>query len=64
MREIFEALENNGDRTIRDWAHYRAREAQIDRKIHMLQSAEVNLQTGKVGLPQDLLAVVVKDVVH
>lgn len=56
MRKILETLENNGESVISDWGYYKQKEAKFDRKIHMLQQAEVDTRTGRVNLPQNLLA--------
>jgi len=52
-----EAVEDDGKTgTISDWTYYKTQEAQLDNKIRMLQVAEVDEKTGKVNLPQDVLA--------
>jgi hypothetical protein len=56
MRKVYEAVEDNGEGALTDWEYFKTQEAQIDRKLHMLQQVEVNSKTGKAECPQDVLA--------
>ncbi len=57
MRKVLETLEDNGEGVITGWDYNTGeQEAKLDRKMDMLQVAEVDLVTGKAVLPQDLLA--------
>ena len=55
MKKLWEWIDGSGRGAVTDWGLQVRQRARLDQKLEMLRKAEID-STGRVNLPQDLLA--------